>query len=60
MATPNTDALAQELKRMYDQDRLAEALEPGLQCFSLVQDLDHWAGYGIYTPDQLWTYLDAC
>ena len=52
--------LSIELKRMHDEDRAREAADPGLQCFSLIQDLDHWAGYNIYTVDELWAYLDAC
>ena len=28
--------------------------------FLLTDDLDHWAGYGIYTKDQLGDYLDDC
>tara|TARA_R110001592_G_scaffold147756_1_gene372277 strand:- start:892 stop:1152 length:261 start_codon:yes stop_codon:yes gene_type:complete len=28
--------------------------------FALTESLEHWAGYGIYTRDQLGDYLDDC
>jgi len=28
--------------------------------FELTSDLNHWAGYGIHTKDQLGDYLDGC
>ena len=28
--------------------------------FALTECLEHWAGYGIYTRDQLGDYLDEC
>ncbi len=33
--------------------------DPDLWVGMLTTDLDHWAGYGITTPDQLGDYLDA-
>ena len=33
--------------------------DPNLWVGMLTTDLDHWAGYGITTPDQLGDYLDA-
>ena len=54
------NALAEELQRMYDQDRAYEAANEGAICFSLVRDLDHWADCNIYTVAQLWAYLDSC
>jgi len=32
---------------------------PNLWVGKLVTDPEHWAGYGITTPDQLGEYLDA-
>ena len=60
---------------MHKNDRLnhqtaAEAIElrdyirglndKGNGAFLLTLSLDHWAGYGIYTKDQLGDYLDRC
>jgi hypothetical protein len=33
--------------------------DPHLWVGMLTTDLDHWASYGITTPDQLGEYLDA-
>ena len=28
--------------------------------FELTTDLNHWAGYGVHTKDELGDYIDAC
>lgn len=34
--------------------------DPNVITFPLVEDLEHWAEYGIHTAMQLGEYLDAC
>ena len=42
------------------RDYIREINESSQGGFALTEDLDHWAGYGILTRDQLGDYLDEC
>ena len=42
------------------RDYIREINESSNGGFALTEDLDHWAGYGVLTRDQLGDYLDEC
>ena len=42
------------------RDYIREINESSQGGFALTEDLDHWAGYGVLTRDQLGDYLDEC
>jgi len=52
--------LAQYLEALNSDAQARMAAEDGLWVSTLTTDLEHWAGYGIYTAEQLGDYLDAC
>ena len=42
------------------RDYIREINESSQGGFALTEDLDHWAGYGVLTREQLGDYLDEC
>ena len=56
----NSNPLLQRLQALNADGRKYMAEHPRSWVGMLTEDLNHWAGYGITTPDQLDEYLDGC
>ena len=52
--------LQERLKQINDDANKYMAENPGSWSSGLTDDLNHWAGYGVYTSEQLDEYLDSC
>ena len=52
--------LAERLKQINDEAKQFMADNPGSWSSGLTDSLEHWAGYGITTAEQLDDYLDGC
>lgn len=54
------NTLLEELQRINAEAREWQAAGENRWAGILTEDLDHWAGYGITTVEQLNEYFDAC
>ena len=50
--------LTDHIKELNKATRKWAAAEPGRFAGELVEEVDHWHEYGVYTPSQLDRYLD--
>ena len=55
----NTD-LINHIRRINEEGRERMANDPSIWVSMITEDPDHWADYGITTPEEFDQYLDDC